>query len=588
MKVLFSNPPWWEDTSSPGPAVAGVRAGSRWPFTLAVRSKPDRPLFGDYLPYPFFLGGAASYAGRHTDARVIFRDSLALRESYETFFAFLRQEDFDCIVIESASPSWSHDQALIRRIHTRQPRAKIVLAGPIACLGQSLLDEHPLFAVIQGEYEKGCVKVLAGQGGLHPHDLLSQQEFEAAPYPYLDALHAHRYWDANPRGQIFPQAQVMSSRGCPFRCIFCVWPAVMTGNDPDGSGVRTVRRHSPERMADFLGEIVKRYRYESVYFDDDTFNLGDAHVEGVCRVMAKIGLPWSAMCRADTISRPVWRLMRESGCFGVKIGFESGNQWVLDNIVGKNLNLELAREVTHHLKALGFTVHGTFTVGLPGETDAQRTDTLRYKSSLPLDSWQISGTAEIEGSPLAALGRRGRLDRYSGANLEGYLAESDGTHKLRRLAHRASAEENGGRVRSPDAIPVYARPEGPTAQDRAVDCKEDAPCASPVRELESESEALLRLGMEAARAGELDQAVGLLARAVQADSANARACRRLGETLAALGRPEQAALCLARAEALEHNRAASSGRPGANLHENAPTAPPRPRLAHSPVLAAKG
>ncbi|GAB6036787.1 hypothetical protein JCM15519_13460 [Fundidesulfovibrio butyratiphilus] len=564
MKVLFSNPPWWEDTSSAGPAVAGVRAGSRWPFTLAVRSRPDRPRFGDYLPYPFFLGAAATYAARHTQARVAFRDSLALRESYESFFAFLRQEDFDCIVIESASPSWPHDQALIRRLHARQPRTKILLAGPIACLGQALLDEHPLFAVIQGEYEKGCVKALSGQGGLHPHDLLTPEEFENAPHPYLDPLHAHRYWDANPKGQVFPQAQVLSSRGCPFRCIFCVWPAVMTGNDPDGSGVRSVRRYSPERMADFLGQIVKRYRYESIYFDDDTFNLGDDHVEAMCAVMGKIGLPWSAMCRADTISRPVWRLMRESGCFGVKIGFESGNQWVIDNIVGKNLNLELAREVTFHLKSLGFTVHGTFTVGLPGETDAQRADTVRYRKSLPLDSWQVSGTAEIEGSPLAALGRRGRLARYAGANLDGYLAESDGTRKLRRLADQARSEH----------APAAQAPRDPAASAGRA----------PVRE----SETLSLLADEATRAGELDAAVGLLARAVQADPADAALCRRLGETLDALGRPDQAALCHARAAALEQRRAPSPARPGADRPENASTASPCPRFAHSPVQAAKG
>src|SRR5690606_9291034 len=107
----------------------------------------------------------------------------------------------------------------------------------------------------------------------------------------------------------------------------------------------------------FLTELVERFNYRCIYFDDDTFNLGNRHVLGMCEVMSRIGLPWSAMCRADTIKMDTWRAMKESGCFGVKLGFESGNQWVVDNIVKKNLDLERAREVVYELKRLGMTVH---------------------------------------------------------------------------------------------------------------------------------------------------------------------------------------------------------------------------------------
>src|SRR4051812_22388097 len=97
MKVLFSNPPWWTDTimGSDGQGNhfpmygAGVRAGSRWPFTQYIPWPPDRSAFGAYLPYPFFLGYAATYAARETGAEVLFRDSIALRESYQQFELFL-------------------------------------------------------------------------------------------------------------------------------------------------------------------------------------------------------------------------------------------------------------------------------------------------------------------------------------------------------------------------------------------------------------------------------------------------------------------------------------------------------------------
>ena len=85
--------------------------------------------------------------------------------------------------------------------------------------------------------------------------------------------------------------------------------------------------------------MVGRYSFNTIYFDDDTFNLGNRHVLNMCEVMRKINKPWAAMCRADTIKMETWKVMKDSGCFGVKLGFESGNQFVVDKIVNKHLDL---------------------------------------------------------------------------------------------------------------------------------------------------------------------------------------------------------------------------------------------------------
>jgi radical SAM superfamily enzyme YgiQ (UPF0313 family) len=276
--------------------------------------------------------------------------------------------------------------------------------------------------------------VLEGKDGVLDYDLLTLDEMNASPYPYFDEQIAHRYWDGNPEGQVFPHAQVWSSRGCPFKCIFCVWPATMTGSDPDGDRPRTVRHYSADYMEGFLREIVDRYGYKSIYFDDDTFNLGTSHVRKMCQVMERIGLPWSAMCRADTSKMELWEMMRDAGCFGVKLGFESGSQHVVDNIVNKRLDLDYAREVVFELKRLGMNVHGTFTYGLPGETREQMLETKAYIASMPLDTLQESGTAEIEGTPLHALGQKGSLESYEGAVIDDkYRPEQDGARKFDKL-----------------------------------------------------------------------------------------------------------------------------------------------------------
>ena len=438
MKILFSNPPWWIHRQGPfwrRRWVAGVRAGSRWPHVFEQRSAPDRFAPGDYLPYPFFLGYAATYVRRETGMAVEFRDSIALRESVAGYLRSIRDGSFDFIFIESSTPSWEYDEGLIREVRRIAPGSKIVLCGPItAHEPERFMNSGLIHACVQGEYEKGAVRVVRGATGLIPHDLLTVDEMNQAPFPYFDEVIAPRYVDHNPVGQRFPHAQVWSSRGCPFKCIFCVWPATMTGNDPSGTGIRRVRYYSAAYMEAFLRKLTGRYQFRSIYFDDDTFNLGKSHVVRMCEVMRKIGLPWSAMCRADTIPSEVWSEMKESGCFGVKIGFESGSQYVVDTIVNKHLDLEEARAAVVEIKRLGMSVHGTFTYGLPGETHEQMLETRRYRESLPLDTFQESGAAEIEGTPLHRLRLEGSLRSYNGAVLDGnYCRQTDGDLKFRKL-----------------------------------------------------------------------------------------------------------------------------------------------------------
>src|SRR5580658_607402 len=97
-KVLFSNPPWWDErieTSGGAYWRAGVRAGSRWPFTRPSRSYPDHFHWGEYLPYPFFMGYAATYLQKMTQSTVHLRDSIALRESYESYLKAVADEHYD-------------------------------------------------------------------------------------------------------------------------------------------------------------------------------------------------------------------------------------------------------------------------------------------------------------------------------------------------------------------------------------------------------------------------------------------------------------------------------------------------------------
>ena len=443
MAILFSNPPWWEGKESRGFLKKkrwrrGVRAGSRWPFTYLGRCTPDNPRAHDYIPYPFFLGYAATYTAREIgDDKVYFRDSIALSESYENFYKYLDDisNKIDYFLIESATPSWEHDYNLIKNIKQKYPKLKIIVAGPIST-SDTKWDSEIVYAVIKGEYEKNIIKVLNGKNGILNHDLLTREEMNTAPFPYYDNMIFDKYFDGNPipMNTLFPQAHIWSSRGCPFKCIFCVWPAAMTGNDPHGDGKRSVRQYTPDYIKNLLTELTSKYKFKAIYFDDDTFNIGNKHTENMTEVMSNFEMPWFAMCRADTSKKETWKKMADSGCKGVKLGVESGSQVVVDKIVNKHLDLKYVSDIVAHIRSLDMSVHGTFTYGLPGETKEDMIKTKKFIRDTKFSTVQESGTAEIEGTPLHALINEEKLTSYPGAIAdENYDRQKDGGKKWQTL-----------------------------------------------------------------------------------------------------------------------------------------------------------
>ena len=443
MSILFSNPPWWEGKESRGFLRKkrwrrGVRAGSRWPFTYLGRCTPDNARAHDYIPYPFFLGYATTYAANKIgNDKVFFRDSIALSESYNSFYKYLDSiyNKIEYFLIESATPSWDHDYNLIKEIKKKYPNLKIVVAGPISTSDEKW-DSDIIHAILKGEYEKNIIKVLEGQTGLINHDLLTKDEMNDAPIPYYDNMIYDKYFDGNPipMNVLYPQAHIWSSRGCPFKCIFCVWPAAMTGNDPTGDGKRNVRQYTPDYIDNLLTELTGRYKFKAIYFDDDTFNIGNRHTENMSALMGKFNIPWFAMCRADTSKKETWKKMADNGCKGVKIGVESGSQVVVDKIVNKHLDLKYVSEIVSYIRSLDMSVHGTFTYGLPGETKEDMIQTKKFINSTNFSTVQESGTAEIEGTPLHTLINAEKLTTYPSAVAdENYDRQKDGGKKWQSL-----------------------------------------------------------------------------------------------------------------------------------------------------------
>lgn len=438
MRILFSNPPWWT-TGEHGEVRAGIRAGSRWPFTVATNSRPDCPAYGEYLPYPMFMGFAASWCKKaFPNAEVVLRDSMARRESYSTFLEHIHGYKYDYIIIESATPSWEHDRHVCRLIKEACPTTRIIITGTITTTRADEISALGYFA-IKGEYEKGVVWAINTASPIVEHMLLTKEEMNEAPFPMYDEKYALTYYDACPTGQEPPELTVWTSRGCPYKCCFCAWPSVMTNNDPDGNSPRKVRYYSPEYIEGWIRHrLEKNPSIKSIRLDDDTMNLGDKHTIAISGAMKRISLPWSAMCRADTVECSTWNIMQDAGCFGVKLGMESGSQSVIDDIVNKRLDLaDVENRILPYLKTIGLKVHTTWTVGLPGETPMQANETLRMIERLYTKglhhTHQLSGTATIEGTPMDKIAQGQKLKAYPGASNEGLAIMGDGQDKIEKM-----------------------------------------------------------------------------------------------------------------------------------------------------------
>jgi anaerobic magnesium-protoporphyrin IX monomethyl ester cyclase len=417
IKVLLANLPWQAS------GQWGVRAGSRWPH---IRDHSE----GNYLPFPFFLAYAASLLQKHgIQAAMI--DAIAEQTGEDAFIERLSREDFDILVTETSTPSFFYDLNILRRISSLQK--PIVLCGPHAEIYQpEFLEQHPFIDfVLFGEYEFSLLelikqlergKSLSGIPGLiwrNGGKAIKNQarppfDINLLPWPNRQGLPMEKYWDL-PGDIPHPSAQMLASRGCPFGCSFCLWPQVMyQGNH--------YRVRDIEDTVDEMEYLVKEKGFKSVYFDDDTFNVGRDRMLKFCQAIKQRGLeatPWAIMARADLMDREILSQMKSAGLWAVKYGVESCVQELVEKY-RKDMNLAKTAETIKMTKDLGIKTHLTFCFGVSGETRESIQRTIDFALRQDPDSIQFSILTPFPGTRLfEELDKEGRIltkdwSRYDG------------------------------------------------------------------------------------------------------------------------------------------------------------------------------
>ncbi len=366
----------------------GVRAGSRWPWTA------ETPVGA--LHYPFIMAYAASYLKAH-GFNVNLIDAVAEEEySYECFIKRIAGENADIVVVECSTPTIDIDLWIANKL---SKYTKVALAGPhLAMNVEKIKEENPnITFFLKGEYINSSLKMAKTlQPGIYESEVVD--DLDSLPFPFRDYAAATKYYDPTmPTAR--PQLQIYAGKGCPFKCTYCLWPQTMY------QGKTTYR--DPERVAAEIRSCVEKFGYRSIFFDDDTFNIGTERISRLCDELKKIGLPWTMMGRLDCSPLWLYDKMVDCGCVGMRFGIETFNPNVLINIKKGLQSEELVKVLTHiSTKHHHLMIHVTMMKDLPGQTDdihqhdMKILDDLGYSTHDMLRSYQLASCSPFPGTEM--------------------------------------------------------------------------------------------------------------------------------------------------------------------------------------------
>ena len=379
-RTLLLNPPSFQDFDG--------GAGSRYQATREVTSF----WYPTWLCYP---------AGLIPESRVVDAPPENLTVSQVAALA----RDFDLAVLFTTSPSFQHDLATISRLKEENPKLLAGLVGPQVSVlpGESLAAGPQVDFVARREFDYSILEVAQGKPWEKIEGISYRENGEIKHNPDrpwiedLDALPLvteiyHRdlvMEHYNIPYLRYPYVSFYTGRGCPGHCVYCLWPQTFTG-----------RRFRVRSVSSVVAEVRRSLELfpqaAEIFFDDDTFTTAGERARELSKEFRQLKFTWSATARVNT-SYETLKAMKEGGLRLLVVGFETGDPQVLQNI-RKGATLDLGRRLVKWCRELGIQVHGTFMVGLPGETRKSIEASIRFACELDPDTIQVSLATPYPGT----------------------------------------------------------------------------------------------------------------------------------------------------------------------------------------------
>ncbi len=317
----------------------------------------------------------------------------------------------DLVVVDTSTPSIANDLVVAGTLAKAWPRAHISLVGThVTALPEEALSFSHIHSVARGEYDETIAELadsLDAESGLEsipglswkngrdyvanpPRPLL--EDLDQLPFVsriYRRFLDFRNYFNPN---ALSPMVTIVSSRGCPYGCDFCVYPHVMTGTRQ--------RLRNVARVVDEMEEIVESFPgVRAVFFEDDTLTANRAHARRLSEEILErdLSLSWTTNARAD-VDYDTLKLMKKAHLRCLCVGFESGSEALLAHM-HKRLHVDRAVEFMADAQKAGVLVHGCFLVGMAGETEESMQQTLKLALRLNPDTAQFYPLMVYPGSP---------------------------------------------------------------------------------------------------------------------------------------------------------------------------------------------
>jgi hopanoid biosynthesis associated radical SAM protein HpnJ len=315
---------------------------------------------------------------------------------------------YDLVVLHTSSPTFGGDVKVAEALKADRPAVMVGFVGPKVAVQpeRSLRASPAIDFVAREEFDFTIAEVaqgrdltsVAGISYLGPdgrvvrnpdRELLEDMD----RLPFVTPVYKR---DLRPEDYcigylLHPYVSLYTGRGCRSRCTFCLWPQTVGGHRYRTRGVEGVLAEAA--LARRLFPQMKE-----LFFDDDTFTDDRPRAEAIARGLGRLGLTWSCNAKAS-VPRDTLAVLKDNGLRLLLVGYESGNQQILVN-VKKGLRVERARRFAADCRDLGITVHGTFIVGLPGETRDTIRETIRFAREVNPHTIQVSVAAPYPGTEL--------------------------------------------------------------------------------------------------------------------------------------------------------------------------------------------
>ena len=276
---------------------------------------------------------------------------------------------------------------ILRECREEAPGSTIVLGGPhVTFDAQNILSENKFVDfIVRGEGELTCVELFNNlerpvsyrdimgisyrENGAVIHNGMRDfiPDINILPYPARHLIKISKYRALN-----LP-LNMITSRGCPYECIFCVG-SKMVG--------RKVRYFETMRVVDEF-EMLSKIGSRQINIVDDLFTSNKKRCTAICEEIIRRGIrqDWTAFARVDTVSPELLDVMRAAGCTMLCFGIESGNQEILD-LVKKKTTLDKIEKAIAMCKQAGIVPMASYIMGLPGETPATVQQTMEFARNL--------------------------------------------------------------------------------------------------------------------------------------------------------------------------------------------------------------